>query len=189
MNANLQLSPESVNALTHYSWRGNVRELRNVAEFLVSKGKKYIGTEDLPPLKYRQRPARDVLAMKENSTIVDKFILNEGREIDLYCAVLRQLQQSFERSERYGRQKLLDKINENGGFYTEGEIRKALSKLSSYGFIRSPKGRGGSVINHEGIHLLEVIERFYERHIGLKKSRTIKADAAYLCGTFYVYCL
>ena len=165
MNANLQLSPESVNALTHYSWRGNVRELRNVAEFLVSKGKKYIGTEDLPPLKYRQRPARDVLAMKENSTIVDKFILNEGREIDLYCAVLRQLQQSFERSERYGRQKLLDKINENGGFYTEGEIRKALSKLSSYGFIRSPKGRGGSVINHEGIHLLEVIERFYERGI------------------------
>ena len=165
MNSNMQLSPESASALTHYSWRGNVRELRNVAEFLVSKGKKYIETEDLPPLKYRQKTAHDESAAKENSTIIDKFILNEGREIELYYAVLRELHESFDRGERYGRQKLLDKVNENGGFYTEGEVRKALSKLSAYGFVRSPKGRGGSVINNEGVRLLEVIERFRMRGI------------------------
>lgn len=165
MNSNMQLSPESASALTHYSWRGNVRELRNVAEFLVSKGKKYIEIEDLPPLKYRQKTAHDESAAKENSTIIDKFILNEGREIELYYAVLRELHESFDRGERYGRQKLLDKVNENGGFYTEGEVRKALSKLSAYGFVRSPKGRGGSVINNEGVRLLEVIERFRMRGI------------------------
>lgn len=165
MNSNMQLSPESASTLTHYSWRGNVRELRNVAEFLVSKGKKYIEIEDLPPLKYRQKTAHDESALKENSTIIDKFILNEGREIELYYAVLRELHESFDRGERYGRQKLLDKVNENGGFYTEGEVRKALSKLSAYGFVRSPKGRGGSVINNEGVRLLEVIERFRTRGI------------------------
>ena len=165
MNSNMQLSPESASALTHYSWRGNVRELRNVAEFLVSKGKKYIEIDDLPPLKYRQKTAHDESAAKENSTIIDKFILNEGREIELYYAVLRELHESFDRGERYGRQKLLDKVNENGGFYTEGEVRKALSKLSAYGFVRSPKGRGGSVINNEGVRLLEVIERFRTRGI------------------------
>lgn len=165
MNSNMQLSPESASALTHYSWRGNVRELRNVVEFLVSKGKKYIEIGDLPPLKYRQKMTHDESALKENSTIIDKFILNEGREIELYYAVLRELHESFDRGERYGRQKLLDKVNENGGFYTEGEVRKALSKLSAYGFVRSPKGRGGSVINNEGVRLLEVIERFRTRGI------------------------
>ncbi|SCJ67757.1 Propionate catabolism operon regulatory protein [uncultured Eubacterium sp.] len=165
MNSDMQLSPESGDILIHYAWRGNVRELRNVAEFLGSKGKKYIEAEDLPPLKYGQKENRGGNAVGEASTIIDKFILNEGREIELYYAVLRQLRQSLEQSERYGRQKLLDKVNSSGGVYTEGEVRKALTKLSSYGFIRSPKGRGGSVINHEGIRLLEVIETFRERGI------------------------
>lgn len=165
MNSNMQLSPESGDILIHYAWRGNVRELRNVVEFLGSKGKKYIEAEDLPPLKYGQKENRGGNAVGEASTIIDKFILNEGREIELYYVVLRQLRQSLEQSERYGRQKLLDKVNSSGGVYTEGEVRKALTKLSSYGFIRSPKGRGGSVINHEGIRLLEVIETFRERGI------------------------
>ena len=79
--------------------------------------------------------------------------------------MLRQLCASYERGERYGRQKLLERVNENGGFYTEGEVRKALAKLAAYGFIRSAKGRGGSVINQEGRHLLQVMERFRERGI------------------------
>ena len=166
MNSNMQLSPEAAEILTRYNWRGNVRELRNVAEFLVSKGKKYIEAEDLPALRYKKRNAGGKEHYGgENSTIIDKFILNEGREIDLYYAVLCQLNVSYDRGERYGRQKLMDKINEDGGFYTEGEVRKALAKLSAYGFVRSAKGRGGSVINQEGIHLLEVIERFRERGI------------------------
>ncbi len=165
MNANLQLSPQSADALVHYAWRGNVRELRNVAEFLASKGKKYIELDDLPPMKYRQKEHADSSLVQESSTIIDKFILNEGREIELYYAVLCELRRSFGCNERYGRQKLLEKVNESGGVYTEGEVRKALSKLASYGFIRSPKGRGGSVINHEGIRLLEVIETFRERGI------------------------
>lgn len=166
MNANLKLSPEAAETLLRYGWQGNVRELRNVAEFLVSKGKKYIESEDLPALRYKKKStAAPEHHAGDNSTIIDKFILNEGREFELYYAVLRQLCASYERGERYGRQKLLERVNENGGFYTEGEVRKALAKLSAYGFIRSAKGRGGSVINQEGRHLLQVMERFRERGI------------------------
>ena len=165
MHSDMELSRECAEALTCYDWRGNVRELRNVAEFLASKGKRYIETDDLPPLRDRLKESREEGAVREGSTIIDQFILNEGREIDLYLAVLRQLYQAYECSQRYGRQKLLDKVNDSGGVYTEGEVRKALSKLSSYGFIRSPKGRGGSVINQEGIRLLEVIEGFRQRGI------------------------
>ncbi len=164
MNSNLQLSPEAAHILRRYSWRGNVRELRNMVEFLVSKGKKYIEAEDLPPLREKKRAAGGSV-LRETSTVIDRFILHEGREIELYYAVLLTLSQAFERGERYGRQTLVSRINEEGGFYTEGEVRKALAKLSSYGFVRSAKGRGGSVINHEGMKLLEVIEGFRSRGI------------------------
>lgn len=167
LQSNLKLSPDAEQLMTRYSWRGNVRELRNVAEYLTSKGKGYIEAEDLPPIREKAEKENEPEHhyTVENSTLIDKFILHEGKDIDLYYAVLVQLKASFEQGERYGRQTLMDKINEQGGFYTEGEIRKALNKLSSYGFIRSPKGRGGSVIHGEGLNLLSVIERFRERGI------------------------
>ena len=163
MNSLMQLSPAALGALKNYSWRGNVRELRNVAEFLVSKGKKYIEEEDLPPLRDKQRNSINDVSITENSTLIDQFILNEGREIALYYAVLLELHESLLSGQRFGRQTLLERVNERGGLYTEGEVRKALFKLSSYGFVRSARGRGGSVINPEGLKLLEVIQRFKER--------------------------
>lgn len=165
MNSLMQLSPQALTALKNHSWRGNVRELRNVAEFLVSKGKKYIEEEDLPPLRDKQRNGNDAPSITENSTLIDRFILNEGREIALYYAVLRELRESYLSGQRFGRQTLLARVNESGGLYTEGEVRKALAKLSAYGFVRSARGRGGSVINSEGTKLLTVMERFKARGI------------------------
>lgn len=165
LNSGLKLSPEASNALHDYSWRGNVRELRNVAEFLVSKGKGYVEAEDLPLLKNQTKNPGAADEGKESSRVIDKFILNEGREIDLFGTVLKELQDSFGEGQRYGRNKLLERINEKGGFYTEGEVRKALSRLASYGFIRSAKGRGGSVITSDGTRLLSAIEKFREKGI------------------------
>ena len=100
-----------------------------------------------------------------NSSIIDKFILHEGREIELYFDVLRALSDSYEKGERYGRQKLMERVSRSGGVYTEGEIRKALSKLSAYGFVRTAKGRGGSAINGDGLRLLDVLETYREKGI------------------------
>ncbi len=170
MNTHMQLSPDAAKTLRAYSWRGNVRELRNVTEFLASKGKKYIETGDLPPL--REHPACDGGRERiprnrgdSNSSIIDKFILHEGREIELYFDVLRALSDSYEKGERYGRQKLMERVSRSGGVYTEGEIRKALSKLSAYGFVRTAKGRGGSAINGDGLRLLDVLETYREKGI------------------------
>lgn len=167
MNSQMQLSPEAQSILENYTWRGNVRELRNVAEFLASKNKKYIEKQDLPLSQFKQ-PAEtqsELMEGMKSSTLIDKFILREGREIELYYMILHQLKESLSLGQRYGRLKLMEKINERGAVYTEGEIRKGLLKLSSYGFIRSAKGRGGSVINSEGMQLLSVIENFRERGI------------------------
>lgn len=165
MNANISLSEEAKKILYNYTWRGNVRELRNVSEYIVSKKKSYIDTDDLPPLKYSMKPKKDESAFKDGSNIIDKFILNEGRDLELYYWVLKILSESFDKGERYGRQTLMEKIRDCDVNYTEGEVRKALLKLSTYGFARSAKGRGGSSITHEGINLLRVIVSFYDRGI------------------------
>ena len=164
MNSRLQLSPGAEETLENYSWRGNVRELRNIAEFLVSQGKTYVESHDLPPLQISSR-GEALRKTPEKTTIIEKFLLNEGREIDLYYALLLELSQALEDGKRYGRKNLTNRINERGSVYTEGEIRKGLQKLSAYGFIRSAKGRGGSAINPEGVRLLSVIEGFREKGI------------------------
>ncbi len=185
MNAHMRLSPDAAKALQNYSWRGNVRELRNVTEFLASKGKKYIEKEDLPPLRRsfredifagnsgggdRSRAAEmnrvetgDELHSDGTSALIDKFILNEGREIELYFRVLEALAGFWEKGQRCGRQKLMEQLDLAGGYYTEGEIRKALAKLSSYGFVRSAKGRGGSSVNGDGLRLLAVLKGYREK--------------------------
>jgi transcriptional regulator with PAS, ATPase and Fis domain len=164
MNTNIQLTNEVAEILNDYSWRGNVRELRNVVEFLASKGKAVIEVNDLPLLQSK-RNIVEKSELHHSTTIIDKFVLNEGRDIELYGEVLKILANSFKKRERYGRQKLLQIILENGGYYTEGEIRKTLSKLSDYGFVRSAKGRGGSVVTQEGLKLLKIIESYYEKGI------------------------
>ena len=107
-----------------------------------------IGAEDLPPLRTGRERAVPGFAGRGQKTrmpeaagkepeILERFILNEWKDLGLYKAVLVQLRESLERKERYGRQKLLEKVNGNGGFYTEAEVRKALSKLSAHGFVLS----------------------------------------------------
>lgn len=167
--SDMELTPEAEAILTHYPWRGNVRELRNVVEFLLTKEKQVIGAEDLPPLRTGRERAVPGFAGRGQKTrmpeaagkepgILERFILNEWKNLGLYKAVLVQLRESLERKERYGRQKLLEKVNGNGGFYTEAEVRKALSKLSAHGFVRSVRGRGGSVVTEDGLSLLQAIE-------------------------------
>ena len=47
---------------------------------------------------------------------------------------------------------------DDGFPYTEAEVRRALIRLSEYGFVKAGKGRGGSMITQEGIKLAELLE-------------------------------
>lgn len=165
--ANLELSPRATEILENHAWHGNVRELRNVAEFLMNKGKRYIEAEDMPPmmLKCEAEAEKETIPRGEDATIIDKFILHEGRNIELHFAVLQALKNAHRKGERCGRQKLLEYIREMNYLYTEGEIRKSLEKLAAYGFIISAKGRGGSVLCPEGEKMLEALNKLKSRGV------------------------
>ena len=158
LNPGMKINSVAQKKLIGHGWRGNVRELRNVAEYLTSLGNLNITEKELP--KFHDNTGKPSKPPKMGRpTLIEKFILNEGRDIELYRIILRELKESFGQGERAGRKSLTNQINSNGEMYSEGEVRKALARLSAYGFVRSARGRGGSVITSEGRELLDVIEQ------------------------------
>ena len=164
INPAVSIDEDTREMLAKHGWNGNVRELRNVAEYLASQGKLHITAEDLPPLMVRN-PELLGETTPQSSTIITKFILHEGRDIELYDAILQELKVSLGQGNRAGRRSLVGRINDSGSLYSEGEVRRALSKLAAYGFIRAGRGRGGSVITSDGLSLLNTIESLRENGI------------------------
>lgn len=151
-----QFSPDAESAMQNYSWRGNVRELRNVIEYLSFLDKDVIAKDDLPfANNFIQATANT--KSSDFSDSISKFLLKEGKKIELYNSILKNMHVAFSKRERIGRAKLCQIFQSNGLFYSEQEIRTCMNQLDNYGFIRSGKGRGGSVITPAGIQLKERI--------------------------------
>lgn len=90
--------------------------------------------------------------------LIRRFILLEGKKIDLYSFLLEELEMAYERRERPGRKWLFDRAKERQFFYTESEIRKALSRLNECGFLYTAGGRSGSVLTGEGRQLRREVD-------------------------------
>ncbi len=214
LGCRLSFSDEAREALRAYPWKGNVRELRNAVEYMVSLEKNRIGAEDLPelirrwaaetsggrnggeaaaertaapkawksfgeteapgaaapPVKWVPEAAGAAGALQApgvsgiraagavRTELPERFLLREGKNIELYGFVLEMLDQAYRLRKRAGRNSVEKAAEERGLFYSEAEIRGALHKLDQWGFIRSARGRGGSRITPEGQELLERIK-------------------------------
>jgi transcriptional regulator with PAS, ATPase and Fis domain len=66
------ISPQAVQALTEYSWPGNVRQLQNAIEKLVVTGRREVIELDDLPLEFRTSPAAGLRPRRERRrTVVD----------------------------------------------------------------------------------------------------------------------
>ena len=151
--------------LTNYTWPGNIRELRNVVQYLDSLGLEVIEKKDLPPLiGDRIKQTKPVIQKKEIKPAVAEspassrefleFILLEGRNLDLIRQTLLIMEDAGVKGANLGRSQISAALNDSGYEYTEAEVRTVMRKLSEQGFIRSDRGRGGSKILEKGRRLL-----------------------------------
>jgi len=113
-----------------YSWPGNIRELRNVAEYFLYTGHDCITLEDLP------------------STVLEAAAPcpppEEAPEDDGAAFVLAELYRASERGESLGRERLLFAAREARLPLTQPEVRRILADLAARGLVRVSRGRGGS---------------------------------------------
>ena len=148
LNGNFCLSEEVRDFLLHYSWPGNIRELRNAAEYFNYTGSQVIGMEDLSPTmagmgvggRFRRTAADGGKAVQETSccwNMVSRFVLGE-------------LFRAEEQGELIGREKILEAARKSHLPLSQREVRESLAQLAAAGLAKVSRGRGGSRITPAG---------------------------------------
>ena len=179
-------SQKTETLLLEHKWQGNIREVRNVVEYLDNLGKAVIEPEDLPEdfLEGKAVPQRiENTQMKKKTNVCaetgdenqpadtgcgtidwnefQQFLMKEGATIQLHRYVLEALLYFRQQQQNAGRMQVKAWLDEELGLnYTETEVRNSLHKLAAHGYIRTLKGRGGSAILPAGRKLLERIKGF-----------------------------
>lgn len=158
-NNQLELSEEARLKLINYYWDGNVRELRNIVEYLQNLNKKVIGCSDL--ILEDVDKSQDIIIQDNSNDFKDRqinqFIMKENTW-ELFYLILSELYDK-DKIVYKGRYQISRDLLLKGYIYSEQEIKNGLSRLKDYGFIFSNLGRKGSNITDLGIILKHKLKK------------------------------
>ncbi len=146
----LAVTAETEELLVRYPWHGNVRELKNCAEYMAYLDKRTIEARDLAPiLKWPDR------ARQGEDPGLTAFIEQVGLQFEHTLFILESLYASHQDRRRSGRRSLLESARKQDLFLTEAQIRKALVRAEAFGYVQLNHGRGGTLITASGIEALK----------------------------------
>lgn len=146
---NFTLEPSVVAWFESCQWEGNVRELRNLVEYMANLGQAVIGLSDLPFCYYRPPGLAGIATGAERP---DKGARDNAPDAGTGF-VLTALARCFADQRRIGRRGLARQAKEFGLFLSEQEIRQIINRLALDGMVQVSRGRGGSVITAKGLRL------------------------------------
>lgn len=155
------LSEEVKEIFRNYSWPGNIRELRNLAEYFSFTGSPVITRKDLPPTfsyekglgqERKECPLPPVCHDPKpwQTAMEDKGILPQE-----YWFVLDILYSCSEKREAVGRRGILEQAGKKKFYLSQPGVRAILGILNEYGLARVNRGRGGSRITSKGREVWE----------------------------------
>ncbi|MCH4886835.1 AAA family ATPase [Acidaminobacter sp. JC074] len=125
--------------LVRYPWKGNIREIKNISQYLSFMRNDCLDIDDLPP--YMRRVLSESPRLSENN--------------DKYSPVFIKVMLSLYLQKKWaGRQVILKGCHELGGHETEADIRRFLQSLKEEGYLTVREGRGGSQLNVKGYDTL-----------------------------------
>jgi transcriptional regulator with PAS, ATPase and Fis domain len=150
---NLRLSDEVKSLLLNHDWKGNIRELQNVASYIELMSDEEVNLENLPfymlqkksdfetELKVIEKKCSIITAIEIMKLIEDRNLLNMG----------------------VGRKNIEETLKNRGEVITEAEIRRILSILNHLLLITSNVGRKGSELTLKGKNFIKWVKnRLYE---------------------------
>lgn len=134
------LPSEILAVLARHAWPGNLRELRNCVEFMVTvSGGGEITAAHLPTYLYEAAAAAPVPVTPARSAAPDP-----DRQI------LELVSRSGTGGQRLGRSRLAEELRREGFDITEGEVRGRLARLTGLGLLTAGRGRQASRITEAG---------------------------------------
>ncbi len=165
LGGHFTLSEEIRHMFRQYRFRGNIRELRNIAEYLNFTGHSVITKADLPPT-FRMETAEHAavpgvaVVISGHSSVAGKGVMQpeSGKELPMKRMpteaeriVLEILLTAFHNGKRIGREGILAEVRSRGMAMTQPQVRAILGRLENEGYVVVSRGRGGSVITEKGL--------------------------------------
>lgn len=171
------LSEEVKKIFRTYSWPGNIRELRNLAEYFCFTGSQVITVKDLPPtfqydgigtgLSYcaSKKAEYQEPVLQPDTAPWKQAMREQGLEPEEYWFVLKMLYCSSENGETVGRERILEAARKEKLLLSQPAVRSILGIFREYGLARVGRGRGGSRITSLGRKIWEGYEFNQINHI------------------------
>lgn len=145
-------SKRAKEAFDFYNWEGNIREMKNYAEFFSYLDKEIIEYEDLPAAitDYFEEEYQKDSDIKEESGDEEKLRKKAGSRYSSYIFIMKKIKESNIAGKSSGRKGLAAECSKNNIILSEQEIRKILKDLEEIELIEVYKGRKGSVLSEKG---------------------------------------
>ena len=168
VGAEFQLSKPAEKILLHHCWDGNIRELRNCAEYLAYIGKKVILPTDLPSTIYKtpavspsvsstaeiQTPA---LPVHSATSMMQSLKKAAGSRMAAFIFVLQTMTDAQRKGVTCGRKTIVQEAKQKNQQLSEQEVRTIFSTLERLELIEIHRGRGGSLITQKGRQLVDLV--------------------------------
>ncbi len=138
-NCDKKVSNKVIKTLSLHNWNGNVRELRNLAEYLSEMGSDPIDVSDLPfMLAEKLEIGNDELDSVENE-------------------ILKILYDKLKKKQKIGRKKLIEILEDSKYYLTEKEVRSKLYSLQNKDLVNIGRGRQGTKLTKKGLEYIECV--------------------------------
>ncbi len=143
--ADFKLTEEAKKAFKRYRWDGNIRELRNIVEYLKFMDLRIIDCNDLPDV-LKETAVSSKTALNTSILISQR----EKRENAKQYLVLSILQEAEEKGIGMGRKMISQATKLKGDPLSEQEVRTVMRTLEAGGLIAVSRGRLGTSITETG---------------------------------------
>lgn len=135
MKASFLIDEEAKAALLSHRWSGNMRELRNVMEFLVNQDKKIISLSDLPfeEMYAEALPARKVqeCAYDKKTEAVSDGAFTESESGENFCGIHAVVRNELYEAIKYDAERLI--LNEGRNLRMFRRVLKIMKKNADLG--------------------------------------------------------
>lgn len=142
-----------------HQWWGNIRELRNCIEFLISLDRENVDSRDVEELLKTYPNRKDAYKLydhqpgvREDAAPGHGGAVISGDEM----LVLGILADGFEQGRRLGRRSISALAKDRGVFLGEQQVRTILQNLARDGYAVIGKGKAGTVITASGMEAAHV---------------------------------
>ncbi len=156
-NIHKSFSKEAYDCIMNYNWPGNIRELKNMVNYIIIKtNNTTVNLEDLPYDMYSTASTNNSFSYNNIETILRQ--LNMCFDLDVIKRILYIFKQNVTAINKIGRNRILTDLACQGITLSEGKIRTIMDHLEAHDLIIKGKTKQGTIISNKGELLLQAID-------------------------------